>query len=313
MKNRKNEGGLERYSCFVKYCFIVFTIVTTCFQLATASDTANPLACYQLSSQPKFNLKKADVIDVIQGKDISVYVLEVGPHIGMSFERKHDIQSMYNPLDSTELAMSYGRIMTLGVLYPTTKEIKKVLMIGLGGGRITSYLSQYMKNTHFTGVELSPEVIKVAQQYFDVKPSEKIKIVESEGWKFLKGSKEKFDLIFLDAYWKEILPEHLKGEAFYKEVKKHLVSGGAVVQNVFNKRYFLSEAEDVMTKLFDHVDIFERGHNFILIGYDGPLKTESEKVTLAETLQKKYDFRYNLKDLFECFFYESIPDAPRKN
>ena len=111
----------------------------------------------------------------------------------------------------------------------------------------------------------------------------------------------------------EILPEHLKGEAFYKEVKKHLVSGGAVVQNVFNKRYFLSEAEDVMTKLFDHVDIFERGHNFILIGYDGPLKTESEKVTLAETLQKKYDFRYNLKDLFECFFYESIPDAPRKN
>jgi len=70
-------------------------------------------------------------------------------------------ESVANLTDSDDLPVRYTQVMTIGVAYPP--DVKRVLMIGLGGGSISSYLGRFMPDAAIDTIEIDPGVITAAK------------------------------------------------------------------------------------------------------------------------------------------------------
>jgi spermidine synthase len=110
--------------------------------------------------------------------------------------------------------------------------IRRVLMIGLGGGTsVKQYLRDYPDVT-IDAVEVDPLVVTVAKRWFAVPESDRLHIHIADGRTFLKRSSERWDLIIVDAYttnrYGDTIPAHLTTREFFGEVRGHLAAAGVV-------------------------------------------------------------------------------------
>ena len=83
----------------------------------------------------------------------------------MYFDRT--LQSAMNLKDPTALRLIYSRYTSLGMAF--RPDAKKMLIIGLGGGSIPKKLQKEFPYMEIDAVEIDPEVIKMAKDYFNVK------------------------------------------------------------------------------------------------------------------------------------------------
>jgi hypothetical protein len=112
------------------------------------------------------------------------------------------------------------------------EEAKRILMIGLSAGSISTYLGRAMPDAQIDVVELDPGVIAVGKQYFGLRETDKVRFIESDGRVYLNRHKDTYDLVLLDAFREFDVPFHMLTREFYALVKEHLVPGGAVASNV---------------------------------------------------------------------------------
>lgn len=79
---------------------------------------------------------------------------------------------------------------------------QKVLILGLGAGSIAKYLLNFYPDIHLNSVDLRPEVIKIAHQYFNLpNPDKNFKIYTSSAEDYLNTqSKSNYDLILVDLF-----------------------------------------------------------------------------------------------------------------
>src|SRR5438034_4647714 len=155
-----------------------------------------------------------------------------GHQLTMSFQIKgwDYTESVSNLLDPDDLPLRYAQVMTVATVYPDTP--KKVLMLGLGGGSISTYLGRFMPEAAITTVEIDPGVIKAAKTYFGLRESERMRYRAGDGRVLLNRSNELYDLILLDAYRGVYVPFHLLTREFYALAKQRLAPGGAAAFNV---------------------------------------------------------------------------------
>jgi spermidine synthase len=121
--------------------------------------------------------------------------------------------------------------MTSALAYES-HEVRKIALVGLGGGRTISYFVGSLPQVTADVAELDPAVIALAQKYFAVAPNEHLRISNKDGRVFLNQTKDKFDIILLDAYRGPFVPFHLMTREYFEIIKKHLRPGGVVAQNV---------------------------------------------------------------------------------
>jgi spermidine synthase len=115
-------------------------------------------------------------------------------------------------------------------------RVKKVLLMGLGGGSIPRMLlRQYPEVTVHT-VEIDPWVVRVARDYFWVTESEKHRIIVQDARQFLRQTKERYDFVIVDAYhadyYGSYIPYHLATKEFFALIRERLEPGGVVMYNV---------------------------------------------------------------------------------
>lgn len=140
------------------------------------------------------------------------------------------VQSIYDP--NNILVESYYDYYSLLPFFQDTEEPKKVLLIGLGGGTISRQYLSFFKNISIDAVELDPEVVKAAKQFFDL-ADQKINIHIADGRSFLAQTKSTYDLLVVDAYAQQIyIPFHLTTQEFFQETKRHLKEQGILAMNV---------------------------------------------------------------------------------
>ena len=96
--------------------------------------------------------------------------------------------------------------MPAGLLYP--EKLKRILMIGLGAGSISTYLGRAMPDVQIDVVELDPGIIAAGKKYFGLQETDKVHYIESDGRVYLNRNKEPYDLIILDAYRELGVPFH---------------------------------------------------------------------------------------------------------
>jgi spermidine synthase len=125
----------------------------------------------------------------------------------------------------------------LGALF-LVPDPHQILVIGLGGGTLPRALQQLLPDAHIDVVEIDPAVVRVATQYFGFKSSLKLSVSTEDGRAYvrrlLREGTRQYDLIMLDAYEREYIPEHLLTREFLRQVAALLRPGGVVAANTWS-------------------------------------------------------------------------------
>jgi len=127
-------------------------------------------------------------------------------------------------------ALPYVR--TVPAAWLLNPNIKRVLVIGLGGGSLSQYLQATLPDLHVDYVEIDPAVPEVARRFFFFKEGPKTTVTIADGRRFLTNSAKRWDLILCDAYIGQSVPFHLTTVQFLDEVKRHLEPGGVFGLNL---------------------------------------------------------------------------------
>ena len=227
----------------------------------------------------------------------TIFVDQQGPYIAMRFGVNELIftESLYNPNDPGEMPVAYTRYLTTTLAY--APHCANILEIGLGGGRTASYLHDFLPGAMVTCAELDPEVIALAQRYFGVRPDARLNLVERDGRIFVRGSRDQYDIILVDAYRGTFVPFHLTTREFYTAVKNKLTPGGVVAQNISPDVLSLDDVTATFKAVFAHVDRYVAEGNVVLVGYDGPAKTQAQLEARAAQLHLPRPLRYPLPQM----------------
>ena len=155
----------------------------------------------------------------------------------MSFTRRNQTarQTCQFLDDPNQFFFAYTKMM-MGALYLNPKP-RKILVIGLGGGVLPTALAKMFPDAKIDIVEIDPAVVKVARQFFGFNPGQRVQVFEEDGRVFVKRaakSGRQYDLILLDAFDHEYIPEHLLTQEFLFEVKTLLTTEGVLAANTFS-------------------------------------------------------------------------------
>lgn len=137
-------------------------------------------------------------------------------------------------------------------------QIRRVLLIGLGGGTAAKQFSRLYPGAHVDVAEIDPKVVEVAQRFFAVEPGERLRIHVQDGRTFLARTDERWDLIVIDAYttnrYGDTIPAHLTSREFFDLVGSRLTEGGiAHFHSAFTAPRFFNALLATMAASFDSV------------------------------------------------------------
>jgi predicted membrane-bound spermidine synthase len=128
-----------------------------------------------------------------QYTDLFVYKVKTLLTMSSFYRRNQYLESVTNLADPDELYLGYARNITSSLAYP--KEPKRLLMVGLGAGTLSTYIGRHMGDLTIDAVEVDPGVIKTTKTYFGVRETEKVHIIENDGRVFLNRAREPYDII----------------------------------------------------------------------------------------------------------------------
>ncbi len=114
-------------------------------------------------------------------------------------------------------------------------SIRRVAMIGLGGGSTQRAYQHYYPQVHVDTVELDPVVVRVAKSFFHVEETPTHRIHVQDGRLFLRRSAARYDVIVVDAYttgrYGPALPPHLATREFFQIASDRLGAQGVLMFN----------------------------------------------------------------------------------
>jgi spermidine synthase len=173
------------------------------------------------------------------------------------------------------IVMDYPQMMLGGLFVnPAPKEI---LIIGLGGGTLPRALSQIAPQARMDIIEIDPAVIKVAKRYFGFEQSERANAIQADGRVYVKRAmreQRRYDMIMLDAFDHEYIPEHLLTREFLQEVKSLLAPNGVLVANTFSSSRLYDHESTTYASVFPEFFNLKRA-NRVIIAVNGTLPSQS--------------------------------------
>ncbi len=228
----------------------------------------------------------------------TVVVTEDGRGLrALLFNRNGVRQSVVKPGDPDHLELAYAKVAPIGLAF--VESPRRVLVVGLGGGTIPSFLHKHYPRTRIDAVEIDPVVVDVAQRFFGVREDENLRLHVDDGRKFIERCREPYDIIFLDAFGADSIPYDLATREFLLAVRKALTPEGVVVGNVWssysNPLYesMIRTYEDVFESLYV-VDVAGAG-NRILLAFPRRIEVNKEDlIQKARRISREKAFRFDL-------------------
>ena len=191
-------------------------------------------------------------------------------------------------------------------------EIDRVLFIG-GGGFTGPKIFADEYNVTVDVVEIDPEVIDVAQRYFGVEESDRLRVHNEDGRRYLRETDEEYDLIVLDAYKKDKVPFHLTTVEFVRLAESRLSEDGMFFMNIISgasgpaSRFYRSEYKTA-SRVFPTMYAFPTVGGGAVQNVEVIATKEDRRLTEKE-LRRRNDEREVGEDLRNEG--ESLTDAPR--
>jgi len=181
-------------------------------------------------------------------------------------------------LDSENTNYSYGslqRILRYGLRnigYDTIRKMDHILLLGVAGGSVIKTLVDEIEyRGKITGVEIDSEIIKIANQYFNLDQIKQLEIVIDDAFEFVLKTKDKYDLIIIDIFEDIKMPNFLFESFFSERICSLLRNNGFVLfntmildeaHNVRNRKY-ISEINPALftSKMLPRIEV----HNELII------------------------------------------------
>lgn len=223
-------------------------------------------------------------------------------HFGSSAE-----QSSMRLADPGRLHALYARAMMTSLLFHD--QPREILLIGLGGGTIASFLLRQFADCRIMAVEYRSAVLRVARSHFGLPLDPRLKVKIGCGARHVQTqSREqygKYDLIMIDAYDHEGMASDVGGEVFFDNCRTLLADDGLLAINLWgtDKDLFQQVSWD-MGRIFDwrtlYLPVRNRGNVIgFAFGENPPRHDFRELCSKATALELRYqlEFPVYLQDL----------------
>ncbi len=141
-----------------------------------------------------------------------------------------------------KMVFPYAKMMMLSLLM--MPEPERILVVGLGGGTLPVALNELYPDAQIDAVEIDPAVKTVAETYFGFRENEQLQVALKDARVFTKralAAGTTYDLIMLDAFNGDYIPEHLMTREYLEETRRLLTEDGVVAANTF-----------AISRLYDH-------------------------------------------------------------
>jgi len=194
--------------------------------------------------------------------------------------------------DHDKLVFPYAKMVLSSLMVQDNPE--SILIIGLGGGTLIHTYSTLFPEATITTVEIDEAVVDVAEKYFGYTNSDKIRTETVDGRVFIKREglrNAKYDLVILDAFTGEYIPEHLMTTEFLEEVKKLLPEDGLLIANTFStSRLYAAESNTYRQVFGEFANVRMAGTgNRIIIAPMQPLPDRATLDARAAELQPRVE------------------------
>jgi spermidine synthase len=151
----------------------------------------------------------------------------------LRFERAGARQSITKIGEPEYLGFAYTKVAFVGLAL--TQEPTRVLVVGVGGGTMPMFLRKYYPKATIDAVDIDPDVVQVAKDYFGFREDERMKAHVGDGRAFVENTREPYDVIFLDAFGTRNVPPHLTTVEFMRAVRRAVKPTGVVVGNIWGR------------------------------------------------------------------------------
>lgn len=199
-------------------------ILTIVAAFCALGFTAAPAAAQQLLHQERSLYRN---IFVTQDGDERCMLFRWPRPLG-----RESCRMLHNP---EKLIFDYTQMMLAGLYLDPSP--KRILIIGEGGGTIPTALQEMFPATQIDLVELDKAIDGVARTYFDFKPGPNMHVFIEDGRVYVKraaAQKPNYDMVMLDAFDADYIPEHMLTREFLEEVRADMAPHGVIVANTFS-------------------------------------------------------------------------------
>ena len=151
-----------------------------------------------------------------------------------TLKREDSTQTCINLNYPRRMVFSYTQMSMASLLLNPNPA--SVLIVGLGGGTLPMALRDLLPETRIDTVEIDEAVVRVAKEYFGYQEDEYNRAIIQDARVYGKRSALRgltYDLIILDAFNGEYIPEHLMTVEFLEEMRALLSDDGVLVANTF--------------------------------------------------------------------------------
>lgn len=199
--------------------------------------------------------------------------------------------------DYDKLVFPYAKMVLTSLLVQDNPQ--RILIVGLGGGTLVHTYSTLFPEAEILISEIDESVVRVAEKYFDFKTTDKISVVTVDGRIHIKRAAlrgEKFDLVILDAFNGDYIPEHLMTAEFLQEVKQLLPPNGMVIANTFSTSRLYDAESNTYQSVFGDLFNLRMGNtgNRIIIASMQPLPDKNTLESRAKAMEARLT-RFDVK------------------
>jgi len=138
------------------------------------------------------------------------------------------------------LLFAYTRMM-ISALY-VKPDPTRILIVGLGGATLQKTLAGLLPEASIETVEIDPAVVQAAESWFAYRQGPNQRLFIEDGRTYIEQAHQAgrhYDIVMLDAFDVDYIPQHLTTVEFLQHVKAILAPDGIVVANTFtsSQRY----------------------------------------------------------------------------
>lgn len=141
-------------------------------------------------------------------------------------------------LDTPNTNYSYGslqRVLRLGLReigFEEVRNMRNILVLGLAGGSVVKTLVGEIGYTgKIKAVDIDAEIVEIANSYFNLSEIKKLEIVIDDAERFVQNDKSVYDLIIIDVFQDDKMPDFLFSSKFVSQVLSLLTFSGKVLFN----------------------------------------------------------------------------------
>ncbi|MDR7947814.1 spermidine synthase [Achromobacter aegrifaciens] len=204
----------------------------------------------------------------------------------MNFNSMHDVgrQTCMSLEHPGQLVFSYT-LMMMTALYINPKP-RNILIVGLGGATLQKTLAALLPDTVIDTVEIDLAVGKVAARYFGYQEGPVQRLFLEDGRAYIERAHRdglQYDMVMLDAFDVDYIPEHLMTLEFLQHVRGILAPGGVAVANTFTESQLYARESATYAAVFGEFFNLQTG-NRVIMAVNGELPGRDQLARNAKAL-----------------------------